>query len=184
MSQSTSPYNSAPVVETLGIDIVPESERTAKPSDLFWPWFAANISVFGISYGSFVLWFGLSFWQGALVTALGVTFSFFLCGLIAVAGKRGSAPTMVLSRAAFGVEGQKVPGVVSWLTSIGWETFLSIMAVLATTTVIRELGGNPGTGTKVTATVIVAGLIVAASVLGYHTIMKLQSVLTLSLIHI
>lgn len=178
MSQSTSPYNSAPVVETLGIDIVPESERTAKPSDLFWPWFAANISVFGISYGSFVLWFGLSFWQGALVTALGVTFSFFLCGLIAVAGKRGSAPTMVLSRAAFGVEGQKVPGVVSWLTSIGWETFLSIMAVLATTTVIRELGGNPGTGTKVTATVIVAGLIVAASVLGYHTIMKLQSVLT------
>ena len=178
MSHSIPTANSAPVVETLGIDIVPESERTAKPSDLFWPWFAANISVFGISYGSFVLWFGLSFWQGALVTALGVTFSFFLCGLIAVAGKRGSAPTMVLSRAAFGVQGQKVPGIVSWLTSIGWETFLSIMAVLATTTVIRELGGNPGTATKVIATAIVAGLIVAASVLGYHTIMKLQSVLT------
>ena len=52
------------------------------------------------------------------------------------------------------------------------------MAVLATTTVIRELGGNPGTATKVIATAIVAGLIVAASVLGYHTIMKLQSVLT------
>ncbi|MDN8606015.1 cytosine permease [Corynebacterium ureicelerivorans] len=178
MPNSTPPSTSAPVVETRGIDVVPESERTAKPSDLFWPWFAANISVFGISYGSFVLWFGLSFWQGALVTALGVTFSFFLCGLIAVAGKRGSAPTMVLSRAAFGVEGQKVPGIVSWLTSIGGETFLSIMAVLATTTVIRELGGDPGTGTKITATVIVAGLIVAASVLGYHTIMKLQSVLT------
>ena len=43
---------------------------------------------------------------------------------------------------------------------------------------IRELGGIPGTATKVIATVIVAGLIVAASVLGYHTIMKLQSVLT------
>ena len=178
MANSTPPAKSAPVVETLGIDIVPESERTAKPSDLFWPWFAANISVFGISYGSFVLWFGLSFWQGAVVTVLGVTFSFFLCGLIAVAGKRGSAPTMVLSRAAFGVKGQKVPGVVSWLTSIGWETFLAIMAVLATTTVIRELGGNPGTGTKVLATLIVAGLVVGASVLGYHTIMKLQSVLT------
>ncbi|WP_311357854.1 purine-cytosine permease family protein, partial [Corynebacterium riegelii] len=178
MSHSKSSASGAPVVETLGIDIVPESERTAKPSDLFWPWFAANISVFGISYGSFVLWFGLSFWQGALVTALGVTFSFFLCGLIAVAGKRGSAPTMVLSRAAFGVQGQKVPGIVSWLTSIGWETFLAIMAVLATTTVIRELGGNPGTATSVIATVIVAGLIVAASVLGYHTIMKLQSLLT------
>ncbi|WP_284523129.1 cytosine permease [Corynebacterium aquatimens] len=131
------------MVETLGIDIVPESERTAKPSDLFWPWFAANVSVFGISYGSFILWFGISFWQGAIVAAVGITLSFFLCGLIAVAGKRGSAPTMVLSRAAFGVQGQKVPGIVSWLTSIGWETFLSIMAVLATTTVIRQLGETP-----------------------------------------
>lgn len=168
----------SPVVETLGIDIVPEAERTAKPSDLFWPWFAANVSVFGISYGSFILWFGISFWQAALVTALGVTFSFFLCGLIAVAGKRGSAPTMVLSRAAFGVNGQKVPGIVSWLTSIGWETFLSIMAVLATTTVIRQLGAEPGAATQVLATLIVAALIVGASVLGYHTIMRLQSVLT------
>ena len=50
-----------------------------------------------------------------------------LCGIIAIAGKRGSAPTMVLSRAAFGVTGQKVPGVISWLTSIGWETFLAII---------------------------------------------------------
>ncbi|MEH0146434.1 cytosine permease [Corynebacterium sp. Q4381] len=168
----------SPVVETLGIDIVPEAERTAKPADLFWPWFAANVSVFGISYGSFILWFGISFWQAALVTAFGVTFSFFLCGLIAVAGKRGSAPTMVLSRAAFGVNGQKVPGIVSWLTSIGWETFLSIMAVLATTTVIRQLGAEPGTVTQVIATLVVAVLIVGASVLGYHTIMRLQSILT------
>lgn len=171
-------HPAAPVIETRGIDIVPEHERTAKPSDLFWPWFAANVSVFGISYGSFLLWFGISFWQAAVVTAIGVTFSFFLCGLIAVAGKRGSAPTMVLSRAAFGVHGQKVPGIVSWLTSIGWETSLSIMAVLATTTVIRQLGAEPGLAVPVAATVIVAALIVGASVLGYHTIMKLQSVLT------
>ena len=86
---------------------------------------------------------------------------------------------MVLSRAAFGVQGQKVPGIVSWLTSIGWETFLAIMAVLATATVITQLGGDGDSiALKIIATVIVAALIVVASVLGYHTIMKLQSVLT------
>ena len=47
---------------------------------------------------------------------------------------------MVLSRAAFGVNGQKVPGVVSWLVSIGWETFLAILAVLATATIFDQLG--------------------------------------------
>ena len=166
-------------IERTGIEIVPESDRTAKPRDLFWPWFAANVSVFGMSYGSFVLGFGISFWQATVVSIVGIVVSFLLCGLIAIAGKRGSAPTMVLSRAAFGVHGQKVPGIVSWLTSIGWETFLAIMAVLATATVITQLGGDgESIALRIIATVIVAALIVAASVLGYHTIMKLQSLLT------
>src|SRR5690606_5212608 len=130
------------LIERTGIEIIPESERTAKPRDLFWPWFAANVSVFGMSYGSLVLDFGIPFWQATLVSVVGIVVSFALCGLIALAGKRGSTPTMVLSRAAFGVHGQKVPGVVSWLTSIGWETFLAIMAVLATATVITQLGGD------------------------------------------
>ena len=165
-------------VETTGIEIIDEAERTAKPSDLFWPWFAANVSVFGISYGTFVLGFGISFWQAAVVTVVGVVVSFALCGIIAIAGKRGSAPTMVLSRAAFGVDGQKVPGVVSWLVSIGWETFLAILAVLATATIFDQLGWSGGTATKVVATVVVALLIVSASVAGYHVIMRMQSVLT------
>ena len=73
---------------------------------------------------------------GWVATIIGIVVSFFLCGVIAIAGKRGSAPTMVLSRAAFGVNGQKVPGIVSWLTSIGWESYLAILAVLATSSII------------------------------------------------
>ncbi|MCF6377059.1 cytosine permease [Nocardioides KLBMP 9356] len=165
-------------VETTGIEIIEESERTARPQDLFWPWFAANVSVFGLSYASFVLYFGISFWQGVLVSVIGIVVSFALCGVIAIAGKRGSAPTMILSRAAFGVNGQKVPGVISWLVSIGWETFLAILAVLATSTIFTRLGWGGGTGTKVVAAVVVAALIVSASVAGYHIIMRLQSVLT------
>ena len=98
-------------VEQTGIEIIDEADRSASPRDLFWPWFAANVSVFGLSYASFVLYFGISFWQGVLVAVVGIVVSFVLCGLIAIAGKRGSAPTMILSRAAFGVEGEKVAGV-------------------------------------------------------------------------
>ena len=183
MSDTTSPTSGLEQtrrlgVETTGIEIIQESERTAQPKDLFWPWFAANVSVFGISYGSFVLGFGISFVQALVVTVVGVVVSFALCGVIAIAGKRGSAPTMVLSRAAFGVNGQKLPGVISWLVSIGWETFLAILAVLATATIFDQLGWASGTATKVVATVVVAALIVSASVAGYHVIMRMQSVLT------
>lgn len=178
MTANTAEQTARLGVETTGIEIIEESARTASPKDLFWPWFAANVSVFGISYAAFVLGFGISFWQSVAVTVVGVVVSFFLCGVIAIAGKRGSAPTMILSRAPFGVLGQRVPGVISWLTSIGWETFLAILAVLATGTIFERLGWSSGTTTKVIATVVVAALIVSASVAGYHVIMRMQSVLT------
>ncbi len=166
------------LVETNGIDIITEAERTAKPRDLFWPWFAANVSVFGMAYAAFVYGFGVSFGQAVLVAVVGIVVSFALCGVIAIAGKRGSVPTMVLSRAAFGVQGQKVPGVISWFLSIGWETFLAIMSVLATATVFTKLGLPSGDATKIIATVVTAALIVLASVMGYQVIMKMQSILT------
>src|SRR5947199_4586933 len=94
-------------IEANGINVIAESERKGHPRDLFWPWFAANVSVLGLSYGSFILGFGISFWQATLVGVIGIVVSFALCGFVALAGKRGSAPTMVLSRAAFGVRGNR-----------------------------------------------------------------------------
>lgn len=173
--QATTPRR---LIEMQGIDVVPDSQRTARPSDLFWPWFAANVSVFGLTYGSYLFGFGISFWQASVVAVLGIVLSFALCGVIAISGKRGSVPTMVLSRAAFGVDGQKVPGLISWLTSIGWETSLTITATLATATIFDRLGWSSGTATKIIACVVIAAIIVVCSVLGYHTIMKVQSILT------
>ena len=50
-------------VEQNGINVISDAERKGHPRDLFWPWCAANIAVLGISYGSFLLGFGVSFWQ-------------------------------------------------------------------------------------------------------------------------
>ena len=86
------------LANSLGIEIIAESERTARPRDLFWPWFAANVSVFGMSYGSYLLGFGISFWQATIVAVIGIVLSFALCGLVAIAGKRGSAPTIFATR--------------------------------------------------------------------------------------
>jgi len=97
-------------IEMNGINVISDSERKGHPRDLFWPWFAANVSVLGLAYGAFVLGFGISFWQAVVVSIVGIIVSFLLCGFIAVAGKRGSAPTMVLGRAAFGVELAVVAG--------------------------------------------------------------------------
>lgn len=36
-------------IEDIGLDVIAEADRKGKPSDLFMPWFAANISVLGLS---------------------------------------------------------------------------------------------------------------------------------------
>jgi cytosine/uracil/thiamine/allantoin permease len=73
-------------VEMNGINVISESERKGHPRHLFWPWFAANISVLGLSYGAFVLYFGISFAQALVVGVVGIVLSFLACGFIAVAG--------------------------------------------------------------------------------------------------
>lgn len=165
-------------VESNGLNVIADAERKGRPSQLFWPWFGANVSVLGLSYGAFALGFGISFWQAVVAGLFGVVFSFLLCGLISLAGKRGSAPTMVLSRAAFGVRGNKLPSLVSWLLTVGWETVLMILATLATATVFERLGWGGGTWTMVIALVVVGLLIVACGVLGFDLIMRAQAIIT------
>jgi purine-cytosine permease-like protein len=165
-------------VEGNGINVVADEERTSRPRQLFWPWFGANVSVLALSYGAFAFGFGISFAQAVVAGVLGIVLSFLICGFIALAGKRGSAPTMVLSRAAFGVRGNRLPAAISWLLMVGWETVLTVLATLATTTVLGRLGWGGGASTMVIALVVVAALIVLAGVLGYHLIIRLQTVIT------
>ncbi|HZR55188.1 MAG TPA: cytosine permease [Streptosporangiaceae bacterium] len=165
-------------IEMNGINVISEDERKGTPRDLFWPWFAANVSVLGLSYGSFVLGFGISFWQALIVSIIGIVLSFLACGLIAMAGKRGSAPTMVLSRAAFGVRGNALPAVISWMVNVGWETVLVVLATLAVPTVFHQLGWPAGTPVKVITLVVVMALTVVSGVMGFSLIMRLQAWIT------
>ncbi|MFJ2160627.1 purine-cytosine permease family protein [Streptomyces sp. NPDC087856] len=165
-------------VEAHGLDVIADAERKGTPRTLFWPWFGANVSILGLSYGAFALGFGISFWQALVAGVIGIVFSFLLCGFIAVAGKRGSAPTMVLSRAAYGVRGNRLPSVISWVLTVGWETVLTSLATMATATVFSRLGWGGGTETKVVALILVGALTVVGGVMGFDLIMRLQTVIT------
>ena len=168
-------------VEQNGINVITDAERKGRPRDLFWPWCAANIAVLGISYGSFLLGFGISFWQATFAGIIGTILSFLLVGFVSLAGKRGSAPTMVLSRAAYGVQGGKLPAALSYILLVGWETVLVSLATLATATVFDRLGWGGGDATKIIAFLVVAAVVVFSGIFGFNLIMRLQTFLTVSL---
>lgn len=167
-------------VEMQGVDVIAESERHGTPRDLFWPWCAANIAVLAVSWGGYVLSMGVNATQGMLLVVFGVIASFLLVGLASLAGEKGNAPTLVLSRAAFGVKGNVVPVVVSWLLLVGWETFLCAMAALASRTVADRLHDGSGQAAGVVALAITAGCGIYFGVRGFDAIMRAQKWLTIA----
>ncbi|MCF2705716.1 cytosine permease [Arcanobacterium haemolyticum] len=182
MSSSTgAEKTSAFSIEETGIEVVRDEERKGKPSDLFWPWFAANISVLAVPWGAWILGFGLSFVQAVIIGVIGTILSFLLVGVIAIAGKRGGAPTLTLSRAPFGVVGNGLPGIVSYLLTVGWEIVLVVNATLATNTVAVRMGAPDSELTKIVAFLVVVGIVVIAGILGFDFIMKIQTWLTVIL---
>jgi len=165
-------------VEINGPNTIQESERAGTARSLFWPWAGANVSLLALSYGAFFLGFGISFKQATLAAILGTIASFSLVGISSLAGKRSNAPTMVLTRASFGVKGSLVPGVLSYLIFVGWETVLVSLATLATGTVFNRIGGVDRNLALILGFVIAVSLTVFGGVLGFKVIMKLQKVLT------
>ena len=165
-------------LEIKGPEVIQESERKGSASSLFWPWAGANVSLLALSYGSFFLGFGISFRQATFAAIIGTIASFLLVGVSSVAGKRSNAPTMILVRASFGVKGSILPGLLSYLIFVGWETVLVSLATLATGTVFARVGGIDQNLALVLGFALSVGLTVLGGVLGFNVIMKLQKLLT------
>lgn len=166
-------------LELNGTNIIEESERKGSPRQLFWPWCGANVSLLALSYGAFFLGFGISFIQATIAALLGTVLSFLLVGISSLAGKKSNAPTMVLSRASFGVKGNIVPGFLSYLIFVGWETVLVSLATLATGTVFVRVGHIDRNIAMIIGFLVAIALTVFGGVLGHSIIMKLQKWLTL-----
>ena len=166
-------------LELNGTNVIAESERIGKASSLFWPWCGANVSLLALSYGSFFLGFGISFWQATAAAILGTVLSFLLVGFSSIAGKKSNAPTMVLSRAVFGVNGNIVPGLLSYFIFVGWETVLVSLATLATGTIFMRIGHIGHNTAMVIGFVISVTLTIYGGVLGHAVIMRLQKYLTI-----
>lgn len=167
-------------IEQRGIEPVPAAERTGTPGALFWVWFAANISILGLPLGATLVAFqGLAVWQALVVAAVGAAGSFALVGVISIAGRRGGAPGLTLSRAVFGVRGNTGPTIVSLLSRLGWETVNTTTAAFVLLSLCTILFGTDGDAHAVPALTIVAILVfvlatVLVSGLGHAVIVAVQ----------
>ncbi|MGW1812068.1 purine-cytosine permease family protein [Streptomyces sp. NPDC002125] len=140
-------------MENRGLDPVPDAERTGRVRTLFPTWVTANMTVLLLTVGAGLTVFnGLNLWQVLAVGFLAPAFAFGLVGLVSIAGKRGGAPGMALSRAVFGQRGNLFPGAVLWVARWGWETANAVTGSYALLAVLDLLFGIRITHTLVLVT--------------------------------
>jgi purine-cytosine permease-like protein len=165
-------------IELHGIEPIGDQERHGTPFELFWVWFAANIGILGIVYGGILAALGLNLWQSLLVALLAPVASFLLVGILGVAGKRGGAPMLTLSRACFGTRGNLGPTLVSWISLVGWETVAVITAAYALLGLLNLVGLPTNAFWTIVSLVVIALLVVAIGLLGHATLVWIQRAAT------
>ncbi|ROS58029.1 purine-cytosine permease-like protein [Frigoribacterium sp. PhB160] len=167
-------------IEQRGIEPVPDDERTGQAGALFWVWFAANISILGLPLGATLVAFqGLTIWQALVVAVVGAAGSFALVGVISIAGRRGGAPGLTLSRAVFGVRGNIGPTAISLLSRLGWETVNTTTAAFVLLSLFAILFGADGRAKEQPLVTLAAILVfivctVLVSGLGHAAIVVIQ----------
>nr|QIY98512.1 cytosine permease [Streptomyces sp. S1D4-11] len=110
--------------------------------------------------------FGLDFWQALAVGLAAPVVSYGLVGLVGIAGKRGGAPGMTLSRAVFGRRGHLLPGSLIWIARWGWETINAVTGSYALLTVLNVLLGIRSNTFLIVATLPTAFVVTTFAISG------------------
>jgi purine-cytosine permease-like protein len=168
-------------VETHGIDYIPETERHGRARELFAVWAAPNVGYLALVVGGTLILMGLSLWQALAVIVVGNLFS-VLTGLVAASGPASGTPSEVITRAMFGIRGNRVNILVaSWFISV---CYLALNWAAASYTAFRlaeRFGIEVNLAVKIVLILAIAGITLAVSVYGHATIVRLYQPLALVL---
>jgi purine-cytosine permease-like protein len=107
-------------VEQHGIESIPDRDRTATILDFMRIEWGGLNSLATAVLGAFPIIFGLSFWQAAAATVLGVLLGSFILAPMAVFGPLTGTNNAVSSSAHFGVVGRILGSFLSLLTAVAF----------------------------------------------------------------
>lgn len=110
----------ATIIETFGVEQIPDSQRSATPLDLFRLIFGGANTFATAVLGSFPVLFGLSFQAGALAILLGVGVGASILAPMGLFGAINGTNNAVSSGAHFGVHGRIVGSFLSLLTAVAF----------------------------------------------------------------
>ena len=169
-------------VEVNGVNPVPASERYGKPSSLFPIWFSWNVSIMGIGYGIYVYALGLSITSAIIAGILGYAISTAIVGVMAVGGVKTGLPTLIQTRFAFGIHGNRLPSFFAFVSNTGWQiciislastSLASLFAALLPSVFANE-SGSASVFAIILCFIINIVIVMYITIYGYNLILKAE----------
>lgn len=156
-------------VETLGVDTIPDADRTSTWLDLLRIQFGGANTFATVLLGTFPIVLGLSFWQAALATVCGVLLGTVFLMPMGLFGPKTGTNNAVSSAAFFGVRGRIVGSFLSLLTAVAFYSISVWVSGDALVGALTRLGGIPDSLPLRTLVYGVIGVIVIVVVVfGYQ----------------
>lgn len=179
---STAPDGDRPTrIESHGIDHIPEGERYGHPRELFSVWAAANVNYLSLVIGGALVLMGLSLLQALVVIVIGNLF-WLLTGVLAISGPAAGAPSEVITRAMYGVRGNRVNNAVTgWTISVCYFALNLAAAAGAAFALVEKAGIDPSTPVKIVVVLVIAGVTLTIGVYGHGLIVRLYLPITIAL---
>ncbi|MEU0832367.1 cytosine permease [Streptomyces sp. NPDC005969] len=168
-------------LETRGIDLVPADERGGRPRQLFAVWAAPNVSYLSFVVGATLILMGLTLPQAVGVILVG-NLLWICTGVVAASGPAAGTSGSVISRAMYGVVGNKVVLVLTgWLIAAAYLALNWSAASVAGIGLASRSGlpDNPSVDAAVIC--VIAGGTLLIAIFGYATIVRLYTALSVLL---
>ncbi|MEU9343404.1 cytosine permease [Streptomyces sp. NPDC048278] len=161
-------------IESVGVEYIGPADRHGRPRELFAVWLSSNLAYFYILVGGLLPVLGLSIWQSFAVLAAGHLF-WALVGLLAVSGPSTGSPSSVVTRAMYGVRGNRVFGAGAvWVLCIAYEGLNLAIGADAGFSLASFVGAGTSAPVKVAVTVLIGVVTFAMGVYGHATIVRLS----------
>ncbi len=143
-------------IEPHGLERIPDRERHGRPFDVFSLWFAANAetAVFAVGILTIAL-YGTSFRGAVCGIVIGNVLAYAIVAAVSNLGPRFGRPQMVISRRAFGRDGNELPAVLAFFAGVGWFAISSVLGSQALAALLH-IGYLPALGIALTTQIAIA----------------------------
>ncbi|WP_129660229.1 purine-cytosine permease family protein [Rothia halotolerans] len=158
--------------ETRGIELIGADERRGRPRDLFFVWAAPNVSVLTLTVGATLVLLGLELWQ-ALAVILASNLLWVLTGIVAASGPAAGTSGSVITRAIYGIHGNKVViAFYGWFISAVFLALNWLASSFMGAQLLEMVGLSGPFAGPAAVTVVIAAVTVLVAVFGHGLILR------------